>query len=312
MIISLLPPALPSRPRFDSHEGASGSRAQWLQGSSNHTSAVTAAPPTRACQYWPLLRLYVSCASDCGSVWSIFAPPFCLRPSCNDCGNVWKRHTMSCNYKCVADQFATEHARSLADWYVHSLSDFLTIWPNLAPFFFSFLSPFTFPIAATYQPATPFYCKRVNSSSSVKWSENVSSMATRLGVGTAACGCRGLRSCLLCEQQPGATSLLQEEASHAIHQCYRCGRVLPEVGGKVQPDPTAPPLFTCVVPCSSSKVLRAWYGQEDSDDGGPIRFEGVTVIKDFISAEEESAIVETVDGWKWAESQSGRRKQVSL
>ena len=38
----------------------------------------------------------------------------------------------------------------------------------------------------------------------------------------------------------------------------------------------------------------------------------VTVVKDFVSEEEERCIVAEIDGSRWAESQSGRRKQVSL
>lgn len=39
-------------------------------------------------------------------------------------------------------------------------------------------------------------------------------------------------------------------------------------------------------------------------------FEGVTVVKDFMSRDEERNIVSQIDAHQWAESQSGRRKQV--
>ncbi len=136
-------------------------------------------------------------------------------------------------------------------------------------------------------------------------------MAKEVEVVYGRCGCKGIRTCLLCEQQTsGETPISPEEGCHVIHQCYRCGKVLPEESGKVQPDPKAPPLFSCVEPCSNTSILRAWYTQEVSCDSEPIRFEGVTIVKDFVSMEEEDAIVTTVDGWKWVESQSGRRKQV--
>ena len=38
--------------------------------------------------------------------------------------------------------------------------------------------------------------------------------------------------------------------------------------------------------------------------------EGVTVVKEFVSREEEREIVLEIDRSQWAESQSGRRKQV--
>ena len=37
---------------------------------------------------------------------------------------------------------------------------------------------------------------------------------------------------------------------------------------------------------------------------------GVTVVKDFLSTEEEASIVEAIDRQPWANSQSGRQKQV--
>lgn len=136
------------------------------------------------------------------------------------------------------------------------------------------------------------------------------------GSGSRRCGCRGVRTCLFCEDQNGTTRSTpppsREEVSHVIHQCHKCGRVFPEVGGGVQPDTEAPPLFRCAEPCSTRRVLRALHSQGESCDSGPIRFEGVTLIKEFVSAEEECSIVRAIDGWKWAESQSGRRKQVCI
>ena len=125
----------------------------------------------------------------------------------------------------------------------------------------------------------------------------------------AKCGCKGIRTCLLCEQQDGGTSLPQlQETCHEIHQCHRCGRVLPE-SGLIQPDLDVSPLFSCGEPCTSTRTLEVSYCRDQSGSE-PIRFEGVAVIKDFVSPEEEGDIVKDVDGWMWAESQSGRRKQV--
>ena len=42
------------------------------------------------------------------------------------------------------------------------------------------------------------------------------------------------------------------------------------------------------------------------------RFPGVRVIEDFISKEEEIALMEGIDEVPWDASQSGRRKQVGL
>jgi hypothetical protein len=41
-----------------------------------------------------------------------------------------------------------------------------------------------------------------------------------------------------------------------------------------------------------------------------IEFSGVFVVRDFISQDEESRLVSTIDETPWMVSQSGRRKQV--
>ena len=50
----------------------------------------------------------------------------------------------------------------------------------------------------------------------------------------------------------------------------------------------------------------------DQGLGVGVPFEGVTVVKEFVSHEEEVSIMAAIDGQPWANSQSGRRKQVRL
>lgn len=43
---------------------------------------------------------------------------------------------------------------------------------------------------------------------------------------------------------------------------------------------------------------------------GGFRFDGATVLNDFISEEEEKTLIEKIDESPWLPSQSGRNKQV--
>lgn len=52
-------------------------------------------------------------------------------------------------------------------------------------------------------------------------------------------------------------------------------------------------------------------GAEDSDfEGWAFPFPGVTLIKGFVTPEEEAEMVRLMDSDPWKRSQSGRRKQV--
>ena len=125
--------------------------------------------------------------------------------------------------------------------------------------------------------------------------------------GTQLCGCMGKRTCLICKPVvPEA-----DERQDVLYQCHRCGRIAPD--GEAQVDPTTPPLNTCAEPCSAiNRRLVACFVRGSCCENGPIRFEGVCIIKNFVSAEEEMEIAANIDSWKWAESQSGRRKQVNF
>ena len=119
------------------------------------------------------------------------------------------------------------------------------------------------------------------------------------------CACSGIRSCLLCEKTRDNLAPLRElEAGRAFYQCHECGRIVREELVTSQLDV---PLYSCSGPCSSHPVLRATWRGEQEEEGV---FEGVTVVKNFISTGEEERISAEIDRWKWVESQSGRLKQV--
>ena len=73
-------------------------------------------------------------------------------------------------------------------------------------------------------------------------------------------------------------------------------------------DPAERPLYACREPCRPAAVLCSHH----TELGMPFdTFEGVTVVKDFLSQQEEASVVSAIDSEHWASSQSGRRKQVS-
>lgn len=129
------------------------------------------------------------------------------------------------------------------------------------------------------------------------------------------CACKGVRSCLICERPEEAAARVRDTTT-SFYQCHRCGNILRQ--GVVQPDLEAKPLFVCKTgDCGpEEKIIRArWRGKEavelDNVYDSAV-FEGVTVVKEFVSFEEEREIVSEIDANRWAESQSGRRKQVHI
>ncbi|KAM6242606.1 alpha-ketoglutarate-dependent dioxygenase alkB homolog 4 [Porphyrio hochstetteri] len=91
----------------------------------------------------------------------------------------------------------------------------------------------------------------------------------------AGCGCKGIRSCLLCEGPAQAA-----------------------------PPPQAEDNFTY---CPATGLAK---GNEGSKFAGwTFPFPGVFLMEEFISEDEESEIVELMDQDDWKPSQSGRKKQ---
>lgn len=101
------------------------------------------------------------------------------------------------------------------------------------------------------------------------------------------CGCKGCRTCLVCETQYGADKLklqLDIDKSKAYVYCPHC-----------------------------NKAWRGWdqnlYLQHPNHEGDSIEYPGVYIQLDFISKNEEAKLMEHIDEMPWDTSQSGRRKQ---
>ncbi|KAG6442165.1 alpha-ketoglutarate-dependent dioxygenase alkB homolog 4 [Manduca sexta] len=101
------------------------------------------------------------------------------------------------------------------------------------------------------------------------------------------CGCKGCRTCLICETQYGAENLkLQLKLDHEKGYVY------------------------CPF---CNKAWKGWdidsYKEHPYHQGEPIEYPGVYIQLDFLSEDEEKSLMENIDEMPWDISQSGRRKQ---
>ena len=116
----------------------------------------------------------------------------------------------------------------------------------------------------------------------------------------AKCGCTGVRSCLLCEvkgQDFSSATTAATQPTLIYTQCRKCG----ELSLQGANDVTRCHLTSCT-------PQRIWSPTVSVTPG--IRFEGVSVYQEFLSPQEEDDVVCAIDEHLWAESQSGRMKQV--
>ncbi|RVE54772.1 hypothetical protein evm_000539 [Chilo suppressalis] len=101
------------------------------------------------------------------------------------------------------------------------------------------------------------------------------------------CGCKGCRTCLICETHYGAETLklkLQLDKNIGYVYCPFC-----------------------------NKAWQGWdmdlYKQHPHHEGHCIDYSGVYIKLDFINEEEEMELMKNIDEMPWDISQSGRRKQ---
>ncbi|XP_015929932.2 alpha-ketoglutarate-dependent dioxygenase alkB homolog 4 [Parasteatoda tepidariorum] len=97
-----------------------------------------------------------------------------------------------------------------------------------------------------------------------------------MGDNAVKCGCKGIRTCLICEKEKGISvePSLEEETVVYIY-CPYCNLCWSEAGNSVD----------------------------------PLYIDKIALIPDFINKEEESYLVSSIDELPWMPSQSGRRKQ---
>ncbi|XP_035690677.1 alpha-ketoglutarate-dependent dioxygenase alkB homolog 4-like [Branchiostoma floridae] len=97
---------------------------------------------------------------------------------------------------------------------------------------------------------------------------------------TQICGCKGIRTCLLCEGERTTVKAPQGHAKRLVRYMY------------------------------CNQCHKAWRHMEGSRcQTEEMDFPGVLVVEDFITPEEEADIVTVIEGTEWKVSQSGRKKQ---
>ncbi|XP_031848237.1 alpha-ketoglutarate-dependent dioxygenase alkB homolog 4 [Nomia melanderi] len=101
------------------------------------------------------------------------------------------------------------------------------------------------------------------------------------------CGCKGIRSCLLCEKEYDIVKpdlKLQLEKSSIYAYCPHCDQAYPEWDANL-------------------------YKNHPNHHGKPIEFPGVYIQLNFLNSNEIDVLTKAVDDIPWEASQSGRRKQ---
>lgn len=98
------------------------------------------------------------------------------------------------------------------------------------------------------------------------------------------CGCKGCRTCLLCEEQFNISKQDDLQTTHSYVYCHYCNKAYPGW----RPDE---------------------YKAHPNHSGEPIDYKGVYILENFLTQEEEHDLIEGIDCVPWDLSQSGRRKQ---
>ncbi|CAH3890545.1 unnamed protein product [Pieris brassicae] len=101
------------------------------------------------------------------------------------------------------------------------------------------------------------------------------------------CGCKGARTCLICETQYGANDfkpLIELDKSKGYVYCPFCDLAWPGWDAEL-------------------------YKKHPNHTGQPIKYPGIYIKLDFISKDEENELMKHIDEMPWDISQSGRRKQ---
>ncbi|KAF4525016.1 hypothetical protein B566_EDAN012123 [Ephemera danica] len=104
------------------------------------------------------------------------------------------------------------------------------------------------------------------------------------------CGCKGVRTCLICESEYGAEKKqldIDEAKTRSYVYCPMCEKAWP-----------------------------GWdwndYKSHPNHKGQPIEYPGVLVMENFLTDEEAEHLMSGLNALPWDQSQSGRRKQWSI
>ena len=125
------------------------------------------------------------------------------------------------------------------------------------------------------------------------------------------CGCKGIRTCLICESY-GAQREKGEEAKGRREAAQR------EAAEREAEDGREVRLYRWCQECGQLRAeeeeanANCGAGCKPAEEHGLPAFAGVQVFPEFVTRDEEAAFLHTMDQWPWKPSQSGRFKQVRI
>lgn len=123
------------------------------------------------------------------------------------------------------------------------------------------------------------------------------------------CGCKGIRTCIICENQGKSRNVTQHDSSSAVRTytfCAKCNKAWKDL------DETGENNKLYGISGTSTDTYGARQNGSDLEcqhTGLCMEFSGIEIIHDFVSGEEEEEICTTIDKTPFVLSQSGRRKQ---
>ncbi len=126
------------------------------------------------------------------------------------------------------------------------------------------------------------------------------------------CGCKGIRTCRLCEDEKEYVSIKARARDHVVHYsfCVYCSGVVASLEG--HNCNTGSSSATTTTSANTTYSLSNDTIESVNTLNAEIGFNGVHVVEDFITEQQEQDMVAHMDQHPWASSQSGRHKQVYL
>lgn len=129
------------------------------------------------------------------------------------------------------------------------------------------------------------------------------------------CGCKGRRSCLECEKEYnfGENSFIAEYKVNTFIKTMTIFRQILYIAFNISLEQNLKDYVFCykcnkIYAGDNAAAIIQSHPEHENKTG--INFPGVFVSPDFITPDEENALMKGIDSFPWVISQSGRRKQV--
>ena len=127
---------------------------------------------------------------------------------------------------------------------------------------------------------------------------------------TQRCGCRGIRFCAECKDSDRVKKMRSNGDWGGLFNDYESYVFNPEdFNCYSSPDIS---IASTLETIKSRSYFVQNLPEDEKSNLKHFKIEGLLLLKDFISEEEEANLVEDMEKTPWMQSQSGRRKQVSI